>query len=904
MTVRSAIHSALLVCWVAGGCAIASTALAQTTWTEQKITAPSSGTAPSYFGYSVAVSGATALVGAAQAMVNGNAHQGAVYVFHEANGTWKQTQKLVANDGAAGDEFGASVAISRTTALIGAYGSAVMGDPYQGAVYVFHEANETWTQTQKLTASGGKTGSLFGLSLALSGDTAIIGAPNYTWSPSATSSPSGAGKVYIFTESNGTWAQKQVLIGNPAVDNTSCLNPQNPDLVRQFGAAVALSGSTALVSAQGTDAGVGNIVYVYSNRGGVWCQTQRLTEASGAASDEFGSALALSGTTALVSAFGATAHGRPYQGIVYVFHQENDSWMLTQTLTAGDGEAGDLFGLGVALSGSTALISAPTAPVNGHADQGVAYLFRESNGLCTQTHKFTASDGVAGDEFGVSVALAGSAALIGVTPAANAKRRPGAAYFYDASSPPPPPNPSDSGGGSLAWPGLAGMLILALDGAWLRRRRLSMSSADFVGEKAAMPKSALNSRALRKALLKILGLAIISTVILLPTTGLGATASPPSTTALRRIIHADLVGYLHTRSAIEHASAISVSISLPDNPDNLNVTAGTLRFGGNRPVTPITMFQVGSNTKSFTSAMILQLEAEGKLSIADKLSKWLDPAQNGWPPWWGPITIKQLLNMTSRIYDQFQSPAFYSDYASDPTAYFTPKQYIAYAVDHKRQSDGWYYSNTDYSLVRLILQKITGKSYTDLFNNRIRTSLDFSNMFINGAVTPKPILKQMASGYWFSAYPPAQPLSIYYGKDVSGFTVTGEASGGLITTPENITRWIRDLFQGRVLQPAQFDEMTSLVSQIDGTSIPNTCTPVMQPQGFGLGVGHLCLPGYGSVWFYEGKTYGYRMLRMYFTATDTVIAIGINSHPDGDKLTNLLLSIYDILQSQHVISSA
>ena len=104
---------------------------------------------------------------------------------------------------------------------------------------------------------------------------------------------------------------------------------------------------------------------------------------------------------------------------------------------------------------------------------------------------------------------------------------------------------------------------------------------------------------------------------------LAAPAGSESDTTLRAALQRDLNAHLAARSKIEHISAISLSISLQGERRNINVTAGTTQFGGSVPVTPEHLWQTGSNTKAFTAAIILQLEAEGKLTIDQTVSHWL-----------------------------------------------------------------------------------------------------------------------------------------------------------------------------------------------------------------------------------------------------------------------------------------
>ncbi len=284
-------------------------------WVEQEVTA-SDGAANNDFGLSVALSGATALVGAPHHTVGGNTDQGAAYVYTEANGTWSQTAELTASDGTTNDRFGSVVALVGTTALVGAPYHKVGGNFSQGAAYVYTEANGTWSQTAELTASDGAANNYFGASVAVSGSTALVGAPSHTVGGNV-----GQGAAYVYTEANGAWSQ-----------------------------------------------------------------TAELTASDGAANNDFGLSVALSGATALVGAPGHTVNGNVSQGAAYVYTETNGTWSQTAELTASDGATNNDFGSSVALSGATALVGAPYHTVGGNADRGAAYFFGSADlGLVLST---------------------------------------------------------------------------------------------------------------------------------------------------------------------------------------------------------------------------------------------------------------------------------------------------------------------------------------------------------------------------------------------------------------------------------------------------------------------------------------------------------------------------------------
>jgi hypothetical protein len=154
-------------------------------WSQQAKLVAGDGAAEDWFGYSVALDGNTAVVGALGADIDGNVDQGAAYVFTHSGSTWSEQAKLTTADGAAADFFGWSVALEGDTALVGAPDADVEGSAHQGAVYVFVHSGTDWSEQDKLTAGDGTTYDAFGVSAALDGDTALVGplASNVTRAP-------------------------------------------------------------------------------------------------------------------------------------------------------------------------------------------------------------------------------------------------------------------------------------------------------------------------------------------------------------------------------------------------------------------------------------------------------------------------------------------------------------------------------------------------------------------------------------------------------------------------------------------------------------------------------------------------------------------------------------------------
>ncbi|HEY3664281.1 MAG TPA: hypothetical protein VGL24_14095 [Chthoniobacterales bacterium] len=382
-------------------------------FTEQKVTA-SDGTANTFFGSAAAIKGTTAVIGA-----DGDASfRGSAYVFNKTGDLWNEGQKLVPSDGLGGDEFGYRVALDNGNLLVTAFSATVNGVVAQGAAYVFSENAGTFTETQKLTASDGGLFDNFGASVSIDGDTLIIGANGAT-----VGNNPAQGAVYVFTLTNGTWTETQKLTADDgaAFDN--------------FGLSAALHGSTILVGSPQAVIGSAfaqGAVYVYTNSGGTWSQTQKLTASDGAASDSFGESVSISGDNALIGAFGATVDGHAGAGAAYIFTDLGGTWSQAQKLTASDPGSFFNFGNTLTLHGGKAIIAADVATVNGHTSAGEVYVFLNQGGVWTQFDTLTASDGTTDDFFGAALALGPGTVLVSTPhPVINGNSYQGAAYFYE-----------------------------------------------------------------------------------------------------------------------------------------------------------------------------------------------------------------------------------------------------------------------------------------------------------------------------------------------------------------------------------------------------------------------------------------------------------------------------------------
>jgi hypothetical protein len=230
--------------------------------------------APDWFGTSVAVSGATAVVGS----TGHDKGTGRAYVFTKTAAGWKQTAELTGSGTVVGNFFGSSVAISGTTVVVGAMGGYPFNLP--GRAYVFTKTKAGWKQVAELKGANPVSDDGFGTSVAVSGATALVGAPGH-----------GA---YVFTKTAAGWKPTAVLSGSDKVAADG------------FGISVAVSGTTAVV-------GAADLAYAFTTTATGWKQAAELKGSDTDTEDEFGLSVAVSGTTAVVGApLRANDAGRAY----------------------------------------------------------------------------------------------------------------------------------------------------------------------------------------------------------------------------------------------------------------------------------------------------------------------------------------------------------------------------------------------------------------------------------------------------------------------------------------------------------------------------------------------------------------------------------------------------------------
>jgi hypothetical protein len=417
------------------------------------------------FGISAAVSGDTMVIGAAlegskATGVNGDQGDnsapgsGAAYVFVRTGTTWTQQAYLKASNTESNDFFGRAVAVSGDTVVVGIWSedsnaTGVNGDPTDnsatnsGAVCVFVRSGTNWTQQAYLKASNAEASDIFGSSVAVSGDTLVVGA---VWENSnatgvngdqSDNSATNSGAAYVFVRNGTNWTQQAYL----KASNTGAYD--------QFGCSVSVSGDTLVVGAwdesssatgvngdQSDDSALASgAAYVFVRTGTNWSQQGYLKASNNGAGDHFGLSVAVSGDTLVVGAplESSNATGvngnqdddnAEWAGAAYIFERSGTNWTQQAYVKASNAEAYDQFGCPVSISGATVVVGAAdewssATGLNGNqgdnsaTNSGAAYVFVRRGTIWTQQAYLKASNTGAYDSFGLSVAVSGDTVLVG-----------------------------------------------------------------------------------------------------------------------------------------------------------------------------------------------------------------------------------------------------------------------------------------------------------------------------------------------------------------------------------------------------------------------------------------------------------------------------------------------------------
>ena len=405
------------------------------------------------FGHSIALSGDTLVVGAhgedsntfaidGEETNNLASLSGAAFVFvRDVNDVWTKQAYLKSYNSETNDNFANSVSISGDTIVVGAWGedsnSIVINSGKDdnskvnsGAAYVFTRTGSTWTQQAYLKAANADENDRFGYSVAVSGDSIVVGArledsiaTGVNNINSTDNSASNAGAAYVFTRTGSTWTQQAYL---------KAANTGAGDF---FGTSVAISNDTIVVAASLEDSngtGINSInggndlaansgsAYVFVRTGSTWSTEAYLKASNTGAGDQFGTAVAIANDTIVVGAIGEdsnttgvngtqTNNSASFAGAAYIFARTSTTWSQQAYLKALSTEVFDFFGTSVAISGETIVVGAlgDTSSTLA-ADAGAAIVFSRTAGIWSQDAYLQASNAEADDFLGTSVAISGN----------------------------------------------------------------------------------------------------------------------------------------------------------------------------------------------------------------------------------------------------------------------------------------------------------------------------------------------------------------------------------------------------------------------------------------------------------------------------------------------------------------
>ncbi len=339
-------------------------------WIIQDSLTSSDASADDNFGYSVAIDGNYAIVGAPfwdSTGVSNYSDAGKVFVYLRSGSEWNEQAVLISSDPKTNQYFGWSVSLDGAYAAIGAYRDDQIG-LNAGAAYIFLRTGSTWNQQQKLLASDQEINDRFGQSVSISGDWIVVG------SYYDDDSGRNAGAAYFFQRSGVTWTQQDKA--TPATD----------DSLYFFGLSVSMDGDYAIIGAPAPNADPQEpgSAYIYLRSGTSWNQQQQITASDPVNRDLFGNSVSISGDYVVVGSPRDDTAPPPVidHGSVYAFLRSGTQWNQTAKITASDVAAGDYFGFSVSIDNNFAIIGAPQSDSTGiGADVGSVYIYEAVDDL-------------------------------------------------------------------------------------------------------------------------------------------------------------------------------------------------------------------------------------------------------------------------------------------------------------------------------------------------------------------------------------------------------------------------------------------------------------------------------------------------------------------------------------------
>jgi len=337
------------------------------------------------------------------------------------------------------------------------------------------------------------------------------------------------------------------------------------------------------------------------------------------------------------------------------------------------------------------------------------------------------------------------------------------------------------------------------------------------------------------------------------------------------------------------------------------VNYGTTKLGKNNLPSAQTHFRIASNTKTMTSAIILQLAQEGKLRLSDPISKYVSAVPHG-----DKIKLSDLLEMRSGLYGYTDSPELSASIDKNPTKVWSPQEVLEIAFKHKpnaKPGTVFEYNNTNYALLGLVTEKVDGKPLATAMQERLFSPLNMSNTNLPLS-TSNEIPELSSHGYLFGSSsvalvgsPPyseklkaAARARIIYPKDYTNVNHSfAAAAGGVISNADDLATWIEALCNGRVLN-AQTQQVWLNSIQPEDPKAP-------RGRQYGYGIAHMQW-GDNAFYFHGGETPGFNSFMGYDPKNKVTLIVWTNLTVSMDQLptaNSLMLKVLDLIYSQSPI---
>ncbi len=335
------------------------------------------------------------------------------------------------------------------------------------------------------------------------------------------------------------------------------------------------------------------------------------------------------------------------------------------------------------------------------------------------------------------------------------------------------------------------------------------------------------------------------------------------------------------------------------------VNYGTTQLGKNTPPSADTYFRIASNTKTMTAAIIMQLAQEDKLNLSDPVSKYVSGVPNG-----DNITIAELLEMRSGLYNYTSAPEFSAKLDHDPTKVWTPDELLAIAFKHPANAapdTAFEYNNTNYALLGLVVEKVGGRPLATAMQDRLFRPLGMTSTMLPAA-TSNTIPKPFSHGYLYGSTSAALVGTPPYSPEVQAAGKAGTlqpndytdlnhsfaaAAGGVISTARDLATWIQALVTGHMLN-AEYQRRW-----LDSVRLEDPNKPEGQKYGYGIAQLHW---GPNAIYFHGGETPGYNSFIGYDPANQVTLVVWTNLAVSLDEMPTANALMLKVLDQIYVVS--